>query len=78
MLACAALLPNLVAAAASLCSSAPYDAEGLDWFAGFSQGDIDEADNDHVRCLRVLRENWSRVVIPSLAVTEICHLLGCA
>jgi pimeloyl-ACP methyl ester carboxylesterase len=34
LLACAALLPDLVAAAASLCSPAPYDAEGLDWFAG--------------------------------------------
>jgi pimeloyl-ACP methyl ester carboxylesterase len=34
VLACAALLPDLVAAAASLASSAPYDAEGLDWFAG--------------------------------------------
>jgi pimeloyl-ACP methyl ester carboxylesterase len=42
VLACAALLPDLVTAAASLCSPAPYDAEGLDWFAEFSQGDIDE------------------------------------
>jgi pimeloyl-ACP methyl ester carboxylesterase len=30
VLACAALLPDLVTAAASLCSLAPYDAEGLD------------------------------------------------
>ena len=43
VLACAALLPDLVAAAASLCSLAPYDAEGLDWLSGFSQGAIDEA-----------------------------------
>jgi pimeloyl-ACP methyl ester carboxylesterase len=42
VLACAALLPDLVTAAASLCSPAPYDAGGLDWFAEFSQGDIDE------------------------------------
>jgi pimeloyl-ACP methyl ester carboxylesterase len=34
LLACAALLPDLVAAAACLSSPAPYDAEGLDWFAG--------------------------------------------
>jgi len=33
VLACAALAPELVTAAASLCSSAPFDAEGLDWFA---------------------------------------------
>jgi pimeloyl-ACP methyl ester carboxylesterase len=42
VLACAALLPDLVPAAASLASPAPYDAEGLDWLAGFSQEAIDE------------------------------------
>jgi pimeloyl-ACP methyl ester carboxylesterase len=40
-LACAALLPDLVAAAASLASHAPYGAEGLDWFAGMDQDDVD-------------------------------------
>lgn len=44
VLACAALLPDLVPAAASLASPAPYDAEGLDWMAGFSQEAIDEAE----------------------------------
>src|SRR5215831_11853246 len=34
LLACAALLPDLVAAAASLASLAPYGVAGLDWFAG--------------------------------------------
>ena len=43
VLACAALLPDLVTAAASLASLAPYDAEGLDWLAGFSQEAVDEA-----------------------------------
>ena len=43
VLACAALLPDLVPAAASLASLAPYDAEGLDWLAGFSQEAVDEA-----------------------------------
>jgi pimeloyl-ACP methyl ester carboxylesterase len=42
VLACAALLPDLVPAVASLASPAPYDAEGLDWTAGFSQEAIDE------------------------------------
>jgi pimeloyl-ACP methyl ester carboxylesterase len=42
VLACAALLPDLVPAAASLASLAPYDAEGLDWLSGFSQTAIDE------------------------------------
>jgi pimeloyl-ACP methyl ester carboxylesterase len=34
VLACAALLPDLVTAAVSLASLAPYPAEGLDWFHG--------------------------------------------
>lgn len=42
-LACAALLPDLVAAAASLASLAPYGAEGLDWFAGMGQANVDDA-----------------------------------
>jgi pimeloyl-ACP methyl ester carboxylesterase len=41
-LACAALLPDLVTAAASLASLAPYDATGLDWMAGFSDGAVEE------------------------------------
>src|SRR5690242_21717392 len=42
VLACTALLPDLVASAASLASPAPYDAEGLDWLAGFSQDAVNE------------------------------------
>jgi pimeloyl-ACP methyl ester carboxylesterase len=42
VLACAALAPELVTAAASLCSSAPFDAEGLDWFAGMGPGAVDD------------------------------------
>jgi predicted nucleic acid-binding protein len=30
------------------------------------------ADRDHGRCAEFLRANWSRLVIPSLAVTEVC------
>jgi pimeloyl-ACP methyl ester carboxylesterase len=43
VLACAALLPDLVVAAASLASLAPYPADGLDWFAGTGQSNIDAA-----------------------------------
>jgi pimeloyl-ACP methyl ester carboxylesterase len=39
VLACAALLPELVNAAAALASFAPYDAEGLDWYDGMSAAD---------------------------------------
>jgi len=41
-LACAALLPNLVVAAAALASPAPYQAEGLDWLAGMGEDNVTE------------------------------------
>jgi pimeloyl-ACP methyl ester carboxylesterase len=41
-LACAAILPELVAAVAVLGSLAPWDAPGLDFFAGMGQGNVDE------------------------------------
>jgi pimeloyl-ACP methyl ester carboxylesterase len=41
-LACAALLPKLVVAAAALASPAPYQAEGLDWLAGMGEDNITE------------------------------------
>lgn len=37
---------------------------------------FNKADRDHARCVEFLASNWSRLVIPSLAVTEICHLLA--
>jgi pimeloyl-ACP methyl ester carboxylesterase len=42
LLACAALLPDLVTAAASLASLAPVDAAGLDYFAGMGQDNVDD------------------------------------
>ena len=42
VLACAALLPDLVVAAASLASPAPYGAEGLDWFEGMGADHADD------------------------------------
>jgi len=41
-LACAALLPDRVVAAAAIGSPAPFDAEGLDWYAGFGAGNVIE------------------------------------
>ncbi len=41
-LACAALLPDLVVAAAVLAGLAPWDAPGLDFFAGMGQDNVDE------------------------------------
>lgn len=37
---------------------------------------FNKADTDHARCVEFLTKNWSRLVIPSLAVTEVCHLLA--
>lgn len=42
LLATAALLPDLVVAAASLASPAPFDAGGLDWFADMGQENVDD------------------------------------
>jgi pimeloyl-ACP methyl ester carboxylesterase len=42
VLACAALLPDLVVAAASIASLAPFDADGLDYFEGMGQGNVDD------------------------------------
>lgn len=41
-LACAALLPDVVVGTASLASPAPFDAEGLDYFAGMGQDNVDD------------------------------------
>jgi pimeloyl-ACP methyl ester carboxylesterase len=41
-LACAALLPDRIAAAASLAGVAPWDAEGLDWLAGMGEANLEE------------------------------------
>lgn len=41
-LACAALLPNLVAAAAALSTPAPHEADGLNWFAGMGEDNLAE------------------------------------
>jgi predicted nucleic acid-binding protein len=37
---------------------------------------FNKADDNHERCARFLAENWTRLVLPSLAVTEVCHLLA--
>lgn len=40
--ACAAMLPERVLRCAVAVSIAPFDAEGLDWFAGQTQGNVEE------------------------------------
>ncbi|MGC2191354.1 MAG: alpha/beta fold hydrolase [Candidatus Dormiibacterota bacterium] len=43
-LSCAAQLPDLVVAAATIASVAPYDAEGLDYLAGMGEANVEEFD----------------------------------
>jgi pimeloyl-ACP methyl ester carboxylesterase len=43
VLVCAALLPDLVVAAAALASPARYCADGLDWLADLGQDNVDDA-----------------------------------
>ena len=42
VLACAALLPDRVVAVASLAAAAPFDGEGLDFFAGMGPANVEE------------------------------------
>jgi pimeloyl-ACP methyl ester carboxylesterase len=63
VLACAALLPDLVAAAASLASPAPWGAEGLDYFAGMGEDKADDirllmADKEAARARWDARRSW--------------------
>lgn len=66
-LACAALLGDRVRAVAVLGSSAPWDAEGLDYFAGMGQENVDD--------MRLLVENrdaaWAKVKADRLEVLEL-------
>jgi pimeloyl-ACP methyl ester carboxylesterase len=60
-LACAALVPDRVTAAATLASVGPVDADGLDFMAGMGEDNVTEfqlAVNDHDG-LRPLLEKWS-------------------
>jgi pimeloyl-ACP methyl ester carboxylesterase len=41
-LACGALLPERVLAVVSISATAPFDAEGLDWYAGWSRSGVAE------------------------------------
>ncbi|MFF5056769.1 alpha/beta fold hydrolase [Micromonospora sp. NPDC000663] len=41
-LTCAALLPDLVTAAAVLAGMAPFEAEGLDWYDGMYRDDVED------------------------------------
>jgi pimeloyl-ACP methyl ester carboxylesterase len=64
-LACAALLPDRVSAAATLASVGPVDARGLDFLAGMGEDNVTEiglAMNDHEGLRRQL-EKWRSEIL---------------
>jgi pimeloyl-ACP methyl ester carboxylesterase len=67
-LACAALLPELVAGVASLASPAPYQADGLDWMAGMGQANLVE--------FGAALEGWA--ALEAFIEAEAAGLLGAA
>lgn len=90
VLACAALLPDLVTAAASLASLAPYGAEGLDYFAGMGQDNVDyfrlfftdeaaaraQTDQDRLELLAASPEDFAGVLESLLAPADAAVLPG--
>jgi len=62
VLACAALLPERVAAVASLAALAPYGADGLDFFAGMGQDNVDDFKlmiSDEAAARAKLADDWA-------------------
>jgi pimeloyl-ACP methyl ester carboxylesterase len=80
-LACAALLPERIRAAATIAGVAPYDAQGLDWTAGMGESNQVEyplaaRDPDELlRWMEPLVEAFS-VVTPAEIVTELRTLIS--
>ena len=76
-LACAALLPDLVTAAATLASLAPFDAEGLDWLVGMDPVDVDFKRlilTDEAAARKILNEE--RQVRLAVSATSRVEFLG--
>jgi pimeloyl-ACP methyl ester carboxylesterase len=79
VLACAALLSDLVPAVASLASPAPYDAEGLDWLAGFSQAATEEVRltlTDQAAARALFRQEREKLLSASPAQVALDMLAG--
>jgi pimeloyl-ACP methyl ester carboxylesterase len=90
VLACAALLPDLVTAAASLASPAPYGADALDYFAGMGRDNVDftrlfladeaaaraQTDEDREEVLATSPEDLATVLESLLTPTDAAVLRG--
>jgi pimeloyl-ACP methyl ester carboxylesterase len=88
VLACAALLPDLVTAAAALASFAPHGAEGLDWFDDMTAADayrLALTDPDAVRAsldegreeeLAMTASSLAGLLAPFLSAADVAVLRG--
>jgi pimeloyl-ACP methyl ester carboxylesterase len=82
-LACAALLPDRIYAAAAVASPAPYEADGLDWMAGGGEQNVVEfnAALQGETAVRPLLEQWHGAMNAAGAEgmrDEMASLLGAA
>jgi pimeloyl-ACP methyl ester carboxylesterase len=80
-LACAALLPDRVRAAATIAGVAPFDAQGLDWTAGMGENNQIEyplAARDPNELLRWMRPQVEalRAIEPNEIVSELRSLIS--
>jgi pimeloyl-ACP methyl ester carboxylesterase len=65
VMACAALLPERFAAAGVLCSPAPYGAEGLDYFAGMGEDNVEDIKltlTDREKSKEKGRQEWEEMM----------------
>jgi pimeloyl-ACP methyl ester carboxylesterase len=90
VLACAALLPDLVVAAASLASLAPHGADGLDYYQGMGQLNVDDiqlyfrdkvaarakTDADRVEMLAASPEEMAEIIKSLLSGPDAAVLTG--
>jgi pimeloyl-ACP methyl ester carboxylesterase len=72
-LACAALLAGRVRRCASVVGPAPFDADGLDWFAGMSAGNVDEFTRARLGegAYRPLVERLAREAVASVEAGQV-------
>ena len=89
-LACAALLPDLVAAAGTIGSLAPYGAPGLDYFTGMGEDNVEDfkltlsdpdaarqkADNDWEEMMQVTPEGIQEALKSLLSPVDAAVLTG--
>jgi pimeloyl-ACP methyl ester carboxylesterase len=64
-LACAALLPGLVAAAAVVGSTAPWGAPGLDYFSGMGEENVEDMQlylSDREASRKKIRQDWEETI----------------